>query len=264
MVSIDLETGRDRPTFPDTCIAPDQPGFGQIISGDVRRRRSRRVAGPASGSSHSWSIMSPIDQSLPPRVHLPPLQEKFYVGNPQNLTHPPFTPQELPLPRSPNPPTPTSQPDSPRYDPYQSSYLSQRPEIHVSRPSDQPYPRRPASTSPMISEAQRVTLPPARPSSSNHAVSLPSVADLVSFNATGDRDPPKTILERLKHGDSSVHHTPTTLAALLGSSIFVANRFGCIGPDPRTRLLCRGILHHDLRPSWPFLVEAFPLPLRDL
>lgn len=208
--------------------------------------------------------MPPVDQSLPPQLHLPPLQEKFYVGT-QDVTHLSSASRELPLPRSPNPVTPTSQPSSPRYDPYQSSYLSQRPEIHVSYPSDQPCPRRPASTSPIIREAQRVTLPPARPSSSNHAVSLPSVADLVRFNAGGDRDPPKTILERLKHGDSSVHHTPTTLAALVGSLIIVANRVGRIGPDPRTRLLRRRNAHHDpLSPSRPLHVETFPLPLRHL
>lgn len=245
------ETGRDRPTFPDTCIAPDQPGFGQIISGDVRRRRSRRMAGPTNTSNHSWSIISPVDQSLPPQTqtHLPPLQEKFYVGNPQDVTHLSSTSRELPLPRPPNPPTPTSQPDSPRYDPYQSTYLSHRPELHVSYSSDQPHHRRPTSTSPAIREAQRVTLPPARPLSSNHAVSLPSVADLVRFNATGDREPPKTILERLKLGDSSVHLTPPTLAAPLGSTIHASNGVGCIGPDPRTRLLCCGNPHHDLHPS---------------
>lgn len=182
--------------------------------------------------------MPPVDQPLPPQVHLPPLQEKFYIGNFQDVTPLSSSSRELPLPRSPNPPTPTSQPDSPRYDPYQSSYLSQRPEIHVSHPSDQPYSRRPASTSPIIRGVQRVTLPPAQPSSSNHAVSLPSVADLVRFNATGDRDPPKTILERLKHGDSSVHHTPTTLAALLGSFILAANAVGCIQVPTPERGFC--------------------------
>lgn len=209
IVSGRSETGHDRPTYPDTCIAPDQPGFGQIISGDVRRRRSRRMIVPTNTSNHSWSIMSPVNQSLPPQAHFPP-QEKINVGNPQDVTHLSSTSRELPLPRSSNPPTPTPQPDPPRYNPYQSSYLSQRPEIY---PSDQSYPRRPASTSPIIHGAQGVTLPPVHPSSSNHAVFLPSVADLVRFNSTGGRDPPKAILERLKHGDSSVHYTSTTLAA---------------------------------------------------
>ena len=205
-----LKSGRRRPTFPNTCISPDQPGFGQIISGDARRRRSRRVAGPTNGSNHSWSIMSPVDQPLPPQDHLPPLQQQFYVGNPLDTTHLLSASRELPLPRSPNPPTPTSHPNSPRYSPYQSSYLGHRPEVHVSHPSDQSYPRRPASTSPIVREVHRVTLPPVQPSSSNHAVSLPSVADLVGFNAIGDHDPPTAVLERLKRGDSSVHHSPTS------------------------------------------------------
>lgn len=207
-----LRTGRHRPTFPNTCIAPDQPGFGQIISGDTRRRRSRRTAGPTNGGNHFWSIMSPVVQSSPSQGdHLPPLHQQFYVGNPQDTTHLSSTSRELPFPRSPNPPPPTSHPDSPRYSPYQPSYLNHRPEIH---PSDQSYPRRPASASPVVREAHRVTLPPVQPSSSNYAVSLPSVADLVGFNALGDRDPPTAILERLKRGDSSVHHPPTSSATL--------------------------------------------------
>jgi len=218
-----LKADHHRPAFPNTCIAPDQPGFGQIISGDARRRRSRRVTGQTNGSNHSWSIISPVDQSLPSQVNLPPLQQQFYVGNPQDTTHL-LSSRELPLPRSPNPPTPTPQPDSPRYSPYQSSYLNHRPEFHVSGSSDQSYPRRPASTSPIVHEAHRVTLPPVQPSSSNYAVSLPSVADLVGFNAMGDRDPPKAILERLKRRDSSVHHSPLLLENhSLGLLMLLAN-----------------------------------------
>jgi hypothetical protein len=198
-----LKTGRHRPTFPNTCIAPDQPGFGQIISGDARRRRSRRVAGPTNGNNHSWCIMSPVDQSLPSQGQLPPLQQQFYVGNPQDTTQLLSTSRELPLP-----------PSSPRYSPYQSSYLSHRPENHVGHPSDQSYPRRPAPTSPTVHEAHRVTLPPVQPPSSNYAVSLPSVADLVGFNAIDDRDPPTAILERLKRRDSSMHHPSASSVTL--------------------------------------------------
>lgn len=207
-----LKACRYRPTFPNTCIAPDQPGFGQIISGDTRRRRNRRMAGPTNGSNHFWSVMSPADQTLPSQDHLPPLHQQFHVGNPQDTTHLSSTSRELPLPRSPNPPAPASHPGSPHYSPYQSSYLNHRPEIQA---SDQPFPRRPASTSPVVREAHRVSLPPVQPSSSNHAVSLPSVADLVGFNAIGDRDPPTAILERLKREDSSAHRPPTPLATLL-------------------------------------------------
>ncbi|KAF9651321.1 hypothetical protein BDM02DRAFT_854726 [Thelephora ganbajun] len=167
--------------------------------------------------------MPPIDQSLPSQGHLPPLQQQFHIESTQDVTLLSSTSRELPLLRSPNPPTPTSHPD-PRYSPYQSSYLSHRPEIHVNHPSDQSYPRRPASTPPIVCEAHRVTLPPVQPSSSNYAVSLPPVADLVGFNATGGCDPPKTILERLKRRDSSVHHTltsPRSIYPPLPSEAFV-------------------------------------------
>ena len=213
-ISAGLNADRDRPTFPDTCIAPDQPGFGQIISGDARKRRGRRVTGQTSGSNHTWSIMPPVGQPLASQGHLPPLQQQFYVENPQDTTHLLST-RERPLPRSPNLLTPASHPDSPRYSPYQSSYLNHRPEIHVSHPSDQSYPRRPASTPSIVHEEHRVTLPPVQPSSSNYAVSLPSVADLVGFSASGDHDPPKAILERLKRMDSSAHRSPTSLVASL-------------------------------------------------
>ena len=219
------EADRNRPTFPDTCIAPDQPGFGQIISGDARRRRSRRVAGPTNAGNHSWNIMSPVDQSSPPQGRLPPIQQQFYSGSPLDAARLSSTPRELPL--SPNPPTPTSRPDSPRYGQHQSSYLSQRPEVYASHPSDQSHLRRPASTSLVVREGPGVSLPPVHQPSSNYVVSLPSVADLVKFNAMGDRDPPKAILERLKHGDSSVHHSPTSLAALLRSLILAANGVDC-------------------------------------
>ena len=55
-------------------------------------------------------------------------------------------------------------------------------------------------------------------------MSLPSVADLVGFNAIGDRDPPKAILERLKRTDSSVHHSlPLLETHSFGLLILLAN-----------------------------------------
>jgi hypothetical protein len=52
-----------RPTFPSTCLSPDQPGYGQVVSNPSGRRRSRRsnqVVAPAPpvsrDSQSSWSI----------------------------------------------------------------------------------------------------------------------------------------------------------------------------------------------------------------
>ena len=36
----------DRPTFPSTCLAPDQPGYGQILGTQQGKRRGRRAAVP--------------------------------------------------------------------------------------------------------------------------------------------------------------------------------------------------------------------------
>ncbi|KAJ7471081.1 hypothetical protein FB451DRAFT_1037179 [Mycena latifolia] len=39
------------PTFPSTCLAPDQPGYGQVVASASGRRRARRTAQPALAPS---------------------------------------------------------------------------------------------------------------------------------------------------------------------------------------------------------------------
>jgi hypothetical protein len=36
------------PTFPNTCLSPDQPGYGQVVSDGTRRRRARRNTQPVA------------------------------------------------------------------------------------------------------------------------------------------------------------------------------------------------------------------------
>ncbi len=64
----------DRPTFPDTCLSPDQPGYGQIVKPGAGKRRTRRAipaANPAANSSdakHDWTVISPAPHSTVPSV----------------------------------------------------------------------------------------------------------------------------------------------------------------------------------------------------
>lgn len=63
-------TGSVRPTFPSTCLSPDQPGYGQVVASNPNRRRARRSAVQQQGSAAAqanaprdpnanWSVVTP-------------------------------------------------------------------------------------------------------------------------------------------------------------------------------------------------------------
>ncbi|OJA08283.1 hypothetical protein AZE42_03778 [Rhizopogon vesiculosus] len=75
------------PTFPSTCLSPDQPGYGQVVSTASGRRRSRRsnqVVAPAPpvprDSQSSWSIPAPG-----PSAHTNPSAHYLHPGQPASL-----------------------------------------------------------------------------------------------------------------------------------------------------------------------------------
>lgn len=49
------------PTFPSTCLSPDQPGFGQVVASGPGRRRVRRNTQPIAPSRNVvlWDLSSP-------------------------------------------------------------------------------------------------------------------------------------------------------------------------------------------------------------
>lgn len=54
-----------RPTFPATCLSPDQPGYGQIVKPGLGKRRTRRPAQPDGPvhSSQEWTVVSSAESA---------------------------------------------------------------------------------------------------------------------------------------------------------------------------------------------------------
>lgn len=58
----------NRPTFPSTCLSPDQPGYGQVVANGTGRRRARRNTQPVAPIASapvpieqrgtSWTVMT--------------------------------------------------------------------------------------------------------------------------------------------------------------------------------------------------------------
>ncbi|KAG5652754.1 hypothetical protein H0H81_003841 [Sphagnurus paluster] len=55
------------PTFPSTCLSPDQPGYGQVVASGPNRRRTRRNAAAIANANApreaqaSWTVVTPSD-----------------------------------------------------------------------------------------------------------------------------------------------------------------------------------------------------------
>ncbi|PSS34026.1 hypothetical protein PHLCEN_2v1930 [Hermanssonia centrifuga] len=49
------------PTFPSTCLSPDQPGYGQVVKPGTGKRRQRRTqqTGISSEPAPDWTVISP-------------------------------------------------------------------------------------------------------------------------------------------------------------------------------------------------------------
>lgn len=91
----------NRPTFPSTCLSPDQPGYGQVVSTASGRRRSRRnnqVVAPAPpvprDSQSSWAIPAagPSAHAIPSAHYLPQGQPaslpSMMYRDPPSYSHP--------------------------------------------------------------------------------------------------------------------------------------------------------------------------------
>ncbi|KAK7691196.1 hypothetical protein QCA50_006299 [Cerrena zonata] len=62
------------PTFPDTCLSPDQPGFGQIVKPGTGKRRRRHlqptnVQASLTDSQHDWPLPSASHHGMGSALH---------------------------------------------------------------------------------------------------------------------------------------------------------------------------------------------------
>lgn len=76
-----------RPTFPSTCLSPDQPGYGQVVASSGRRRARRNPQGPLmpiipAPDSH-WRLNGhPVSLHQPSPFAPAPLLSNQYSTNP--------------------------------------------------------------------------------------------------------------------------------------------------------------------------------------
>lgn len=188
-----LLTCRRRPTFPTTCLSPEQPGFGQILSGDTRRRRARRVPiPPQATTSNNWTVIS---ASIPDRQlqhHAAGPEQKSTVRSRRPSDHDvPISLRSSVLSR-----TSQAQDRSVRYTPYQPSYAGSRVFSHS------PHRHNESAAKPDDFEGSRVQIAPIQPRSSRVSISLPSVSDMMGFSTTSTRETATSILERLKSDEA--------------------------------------------------------------
>nr|GAT50504.1 predicted protein [Mycena chlorophos] len=96
------------PTFPSTCLSPDQPGYGQVVASSGVRRRARRTHQmPLSMSVGSPALSTATPSSQPLSLSMPHISLMSGTGNTGFVSL-----QQLPLPPHP-PPYPQHRPHLP-------------------------------------------------------------------------------------------------------------------------------------------------------
>ncbi|KAF8193324.1 hypothetical protein BJ912DRAFT_960675 [Pholiota molesta] len=80
------------PTFPSTCLAPDQPGYGQVVPTGQGRRRARRSTQTAimqmPRAPAGWTVVTPNNGS--PVAHSGAMRESAPLHPPYILPHPDY------------------------------------------------------------------------------------------------------------------------------------------------------------------------------
>lgn len=228
------------PTFPSTCLSPDQPGYGQVVASGPNRRRARRNTHASSTLVHTprdahtnWTVVTPhSEEALRPATSPSqtsvsysttsfPLPSRNIHFN-HNYPYPPPLDRSLssPSPKSPGSSVNTSRGTTTRYSPYaaHAQLPHRRPSDESRVPLSLDVPsqarrdrdhevRAQGSTSPM----ERITLPPIRsPSVVNTAQSqyaLPPITALEDLRGLGTQDS-AAVLRRLK-SDADSYFDPS-------------------------------------------------------
>lgn len=195
------------PTFPSTCLSPDQPGYGQVVAGHNRRRARRGTQTPAYSSTVEpvkWNVVKDTnsdDSRSDSRRVLPvyspylSLQEQRCDFNMDVDTFPPTLSCPSARRQSRGPP--------PRYSPYPP------PSTPSSRPSHQLVPLDSLKSSRNSRPIEHFVLPPIR--TDRHALSkhlspspyaLPPISALEDLRGIDVNDS-AAVLRRLRSDDDS-------------------------------------------------------------
>ncbi|TFK34529.1 hypothetical protein BDQ12DRAFT_362935 [Crucibulum laeve] len=221
------------PTFPSTCLSPDQPGYGQVVASGNGRRRARRntqatatvqgvrdthtnwtVVTPTAGSStahhdasrHPYAFAAP--RSAPDFIHPPsysPIHHHHhhYPHSPSSAMMSPGSSKLSPI---------QSHMDTPhRYSPYSAhASISHKPATKGALSLDIPSTRLQGSSR---SRNEQIMLPPIRPTSSDRTsdspYALPPISAMEDLRGIDTHDS-AAVLRRLKLDDDypkSEHRT---------------------------------------------------------
>ncbi|KAJ8508945.1 hypothetical protein ONZ45_g8836 [Pleurotus djamor] len=196
-----------RPTFPSTCLSPDQPGYGQVVASGSGRRRFRKannaptsVAVPRDLPPLTRRPSDPYSYGEGPSSHRMPADSRLDLGGPSS---PPNTGDA----------SPSKDRSLSRYSPYHgslSSHLGRRPSssgrsLHRDIPPlslhDNPHPEPPNSA------AEHTILPPMRQhnptdDSVTSSYALPPISALEDLRGVHANDS-TAVLRRLKEDDES-------------------------------------------------------------
>ncbi|KXN91755.1 Transcriptional repressor XBP1, partial [Leucoagaricus sp. SymC.cos] len=198
------------PTFPSTCLSPDQPGYGQVVATGNNRRRPRRGTqttapapqAPREPSNPDWRVLTPN-----PGASTPSLPHQSLTTGPghgylshhhSGLDRYQLLPPQMSGPASSVPFQDQAPPPTVRYSPY----------------AGHPIPRKPSSASLSLedpSDSERITLPPLRTpladqraGSSSYA--LPPISALEDLRGIHNNDS-AAVLRRLRSGDELASHS---------------------------------------------------------
>ncbi|KAF9448493.1 hypothetical protein P691DRAFT_800639 [Macrolepiota fuliginosa MF-IS2] len=201
------------PTFPSTCLSPDQPGYGQVVATGNSRRRARRGTQPAvpipqvprEPSNPNWTVVTPN-----PGVNTPSLSHQSLApsspGHGYLSHHPRLERYQLPPPM-PGPPPPgtikdpvTSVGSNVRYSPYVGHPTSRKlssGSLSLEIPSSVPDP-------------ERITLPPLRAPPADQgpgsSYALPPISALEDLRGINNNDS-AAVLRRLRLDDEAMAYS---------------------------------------------------------
>ncbi|KAF5379681.1 hypothetical protein D9615_005806 [Tricholomella constricta] len=262
------------PTFPSTCLSPDQPGYGQVVASGPNRRRARRNT-QAPSTMHApreahtnWTVVTPNDpgNSRQAQASSQYLHTAFYPPNRDVHFHQQQHPSGRNSPESPASPTSTSR-SSVRYSPYSShaphpptrrlstdsrSQLSlDIPSLSLRDGSQPPQPR------PRGQELQHITLPPikapADPGQSRSPYALPPISAMEDLRGLHANDS-AAVLRRLKSDDLELPE-PGREADVWRRRSFSSQSHRSTeeraGPRPQTSYASRSYPDHSYRSRTP-------------